>query len=394
MEPLSLTVETLRRRRGVKWHRYAEDVLPAWVADMDFAVAEPVQRAVLRLAEEQDYGYPCREGEDGLEAAFASRMRDRFAWEVDPARVLPVADLVQATVAAITAFSEPGDGVVVQTPIYPPFLSGIRDTGRTRVANPLVEAGGRLTVDLEGLRAAVDDRCRVLLLCNPHNPSGRALDRDELLGIGRLAVERDLVVLSDEIHCDLVYPGHRHVPLGSLGQEIAARTVTVNSATKGFNIAGLRCGVMHFGSDELWERFQRAVPIRLLGAVSTVGIDATVAAWADCQPWLEAVLAQLGANRERLARWATEEVEGVRHLPPDATYLAWLDCRDLELAHATPQEFFLDEARVALARGADFGPEGATCARLNFATSGEILEELLGRMTAALRRARRSASRV
>jgi cysteine-S-conjugate beta-lyase len=394
MEPLFLAVEALRRRRGIKWHRYPEDVLPAWVADMDCGVAEPVQRAIARVVEAEDYAYPQREGDDRLEVAFAERMLDRFGWEVDPGRVLPVADLVQASTAAILAYSAPGDGVVVQTPIYPPFLACIADTGRTRVANPLVEgAGGRPAVDLDGLRAALDERARVLLLCNPHNPTGRALDRDELLGLGRLAVERDLVIVSDEIHCDLVYPGHRHLPIASLGPEIAARAVTINSATKGFNIAGLRCGVMHFGSDALWERFCAAVPTRLLGAVSVVGLDATAAAWREGQPWLEAVLARLAANRERVARWAAEEVDGIRHHPPEATYLAWLDCRDLDLPGPTPQEFFLEQARVALGQGADFGPRGDTCVRLNFATSPEILEEMLARMTAALGRARAGAGR-
>jgi len=349
-------------------------------------VAEPVQRAIARLVEEQDYGYPHREGRDCLEVAFADRMLDRFGWRIDPAQVLPVADLVQAVVAAITAFSEPGGGVVVQTPIYPPFLHSVGETGRLRVTNPLVSDGGRLVVDLDQLHAAVDDHTRVVLLCNPHNPSGRALEREELLGIGRLAVERDLVIVSDEIHCDLVYPGHRHLPIGSLGPEIAARTVTVNSATKGFNIAGLRCGVMHFGSEALLERFRRAIPSRLLGAVSTVGADATIAAWREGQPWLEAVLTRLQANRERLARWVAYEVDGIRHQPPEATYLAWLDCSWAHLPGGSPQRFFLEEARVALGVGGDFGPGGDTYVRLNFATSGEILEELLGRMAGALRR--------
>ena len=386
MEPFALPVETMRRRRGAKWHRYPDDVLPAWVADMDFAVAEPVQRAIARLVEEQDYGYPQREGRDSLEAAFADRMLDRFGWRADPALVLPVADLVQAVVAAITAFSESGDGVVVQTPIYPPFLLSIADTGRRRVLNPLRDEGVRPVVDLDQLRAAVDAGTRLVLLCNPHNPSGRVLEREELLGIGRLAVERDLVIVSDEIHCDLVYPGHRHLPIGSLEPEIAARTVTVNSATKGFNIAGLRCGVMHFGSEALRERFWRAIPRRLLGTVSTAGADATIAAWREGQPWLDAVLTRLGANRERLARWVEEEGAGIRHHRPEATYLAWLDCGRAGLPGASPQRFFLDEARVALGAGSDFGPGGDPYVRLNFATSQGILEQLLGRMGEALRR--------
>jgi cystathionine beta-lyase len=377
----------MRRRRGVKWHRHGEDVLPAWIADMDFAVAEPVQRAIARLVEDGDYGYAAREREDGLEAAFADRMRARFGWGVDPERVVPVADLVQAIVASVVAFTGPGDGVVVQTPIYPPFLTAIANTGRRRVVDPLVDDGRRLALDPRSLEAVVDAGTRLLLLCNPHNPSGRAFDRAELEALARVAVERDLVIVSDEVHCDLVYPGSRHVVLASLGPEVAARTVTINSATKSFNIPGLRCGVMHFGSDELLARFRRAFPWRLLGTVGVTGVDATVAAWREGQPWLDAVMEVLRANRDRVAEWAAPLAPAIGHRPPEATFLAWLDCGGVAMGGALPQDFFLERARVGLHSGAEFGPGGETCVRLNFATSPAILEELLGRMSEAIRRA-------
>lgn len=380
-----LSRESLLKRRGVKWHRHGEDVLPAWIADMDFAVAEPVRRAVARLAEEGDLGYPQRAGADGLEAAFAERMRTRFGWEVDPARVVPVADLVQAIVASVTAFTAPGDGVVVQTPIYPPFLMAIDGGGRRRMVAPLVDDGRRLVLAPPVLEAAVDAGTRLLLLCNPHNPSGRAFEREELEAVARVAVERDLVVVSDEVHCDLVYPGARHVVLATLGPEIAARTVTINSATKSFNIPGLRCGVMHFGSDELLERFHRAIPWRLMGSVGVAGVDATVAAWRKGQPWLDAVMEQLRANRDRVAAWAAGLAPAIRHHPPEATFLAWLDCGGVPAAAERPQEFFLERARVALHSGLEFGPGGETCVRLNFATSPAILDELLARMSEAVR---------
>ena len=387
MEPFALPVETMRARRGIKWKRYGETVLPAFIADMDFAVAEPVQSAVRRIVDQQDYGYYHREDLDGLESAFAERMRVRFGWEPTPERTLPITDLLQGIAAALVAFSEPGDGVLVQTPIYPPFLSGIDGTGRRRVLNPMLDSGSRLVVDADGLLRVVDDRTRVVLLCNPHNPSGRAFEREELEAIGRVAVERDLVIVSDEIHCDLVYPGGRHIPTGSLGDEIAARTVTVNSATKGFNIAGLRCAVIHFGSDELHERFRRAIPERLLGGVNAIGIDATIAAWRQGQPWLDEVMGRLRANRDRVAAWVAELVPAIHSYPPEATYLAWLDCSRLALPAASPQEFFLQEAKVALGAGGDFGPGGEACVRLNFATSAPILDEVLERMAAAIRQA-------
>jgi cysteine-S-conjugate beta-lyase len=386
MSELLLSGETMRGRRGVKWHRYGEDVLPAWIADMDFAVAGPVRRAIARLADEGDYGYPQRAGDDGLEAAFAERMRTRFGWEVDPAFVVPVADLVQAIVASVAVFAGPGDGVLVQTPIYPPFLMAIDNAGRRRVAAPLVDDGRRLALDPERLEAAVDAGTRLLLLCNPHNPSGRAFERAELEAVARVAIERDLVVVADEVHCDLVYPGSRHVVLATLGPEIAARTVTVNSATKSFNIPGLRCGVMHFGSEELLARFHRAIPWRLLGSVGVTGVDATVAAWREGQPWLDAVLVLLRENRDRVAGWAAGLAPAIRHHPPEATFLAWLDCAGVAMAGGRPRDFFLERARVALHSGLEFGPGGESCVRLNFATSPAILEEMLARMTDAVRR--------
>jgi len=387
MEPFALPVETLRARRGIKWKRYGETVLPAFVADMDFAVAESVQSAVRRIVDQQDYGYYHREDQEGLESAFADRMRERFGWEPAPERTLPITDLLQGIAAAIVAFSEPGDGVVVQTPIYPPFLTGIDGTGRRRVLNPMVDSGSRLVVDPDGLRRVVDTRTRILLLCNPHNPSGRAFEPEELDAVGNVAIEHDLVIVSDEIHCDLVFPGGRHIPTGSLGGKIAARTVTVNSATKGFNIAGLRCAVIHFGSEELQERFRRAVPERLLGGVNAIGIDATIAAWRHGQPWLDGVMERLKANRDRVAAWVAEVMPAIHSYPPEATYLAWLDCRRLALPASSPQEFFLRQAQVALGVGADFGPGGETCVRLNFATSAPILDEVLERMATAISRA-------
>lgn len=391
VESFELTVETLRSRRNTKWNRYPPEVLPAWVADMDFQVAEPVQRAIARLVDQRDYGYGAREGEASLEVAFAEHMQRRFDWTVDPGLVQPVAELIQAVFAVVMAYSEPGDGVVIQTPIYPPFLMALEQIERRLVSNPLTDDGTRFVLDTDDLGRVVDDRTRILLLCNPHNPTGRVFTREELLALGNLAVERDLVILCDEIHADLVYPGAQHIPIATLSSEIAARTITITSATKGYNIPGLRCALLHFGSPELRERFRRRVPDRLLGQVNVVGVDATVAAWREGQPWLDAVMERLLANRDHVARFVAAELPGVRHHAPESTYLAWLDCRSLDLP-SSPHHFFLEQARVGLNDGADFGPGGAGCVRLNFATSEQILDQVLGRMADAVRAARSGAA--
>ncbi len=390
MADFLLTVEQLRARRNVKWTAHPPDVLPAWLAEMDFTVAPAIHAAVTRLAAQQDYGYRFFGEAPGFGAAFARRMQSRYGWEADPAQVLPVADVVQGMYATTFALSDPGAGVLVLTPIFPPFLQAIRETGRRVVACPLADDGTRFVLDPVTLRAAIDDTTRILLICSPHNPTGRVWSREELTAITDVALERDLIIVSDEIYADMVYPGGEHTPIAALGPEIAARTVTLTSATKAFNIAGLRCGAMHFGTAALEERFLRALTLNLLGPVNSVGLDATIAAWDEGQPWLDAVMRQLQANRDRLAQRLREELPDIRHYPPESTYLAWLDCRALDLP-VPPAQFFLEEARVALRGGADFGPqgEGASCLRLTFATAPDILDTILDRMSAAVGRLKR-----
>lgn len=385
---LDISGEALRQRRGVKWARYPPDVLPAWVADMDFPIAPPVQAALERLVEQQDYGYHARLGREGVPVAFAERMRDRFGWTVQPSHVQVVAEVVQAIRALMHVFSAPGDGVVVQTPIYPPFLNAVLANARTLVESRLRLVSGRYVADLDVLRATADERTRILLLCNPHNPTGRVFTRAELQALALLAEERDWLVISDEIHADLVYPGGTHIPFAMLSAAAAARTVTVTSATKAFNIAGLRCAVMHFGSEALQDRFQTALPPAILGPTNVMGEDATVAAWRAGQPWLEAVLGQLGRNRARVAAFLAAELPEVRHLAPEATYLSWLDCAALDLPDP-PSRFFLKRAKVALGDGPQFGGDSEQCVRLNFATAPAILEEILSRMADAVAVARR-----
>ena len=383
LDPLELSLEALRARRGSKWLKYGPDCLAAWVAEMDYPVAEPVQRAIARYVEHKDYGYAPLPDDTRLADAFVERMERYFGWSPDPAGIQPVAELIQALFSITLAFSEPGDGIVLQTPIYPPFLMTVAETGRRMVDNPLLDDGTRYVMDVDGLRQVVDDRTKIVFFCNPHNPTGHVYERPELEALAQVAVERDLVVVSDEIHADLVYDGRAHIPLATLGPEIAARTITITSATKGFNIPGLRCALMHFGSPELRRRFHRRIPERLLGRVNPIGIDATVAAWREGQPWLETVMARLTTSRDRVTRFLAEELPAVHYYPPEGTYLAWLDCRALELP-ARPFEFFLEQARVGLNDGAEFGPGHAQCVRLNFATSATILDQVLERMAKAV----------
>lgn len=378
-----LDLARLRRRRGEKWQLHPPDVLPAWVAEMDFPLAAPIRQVLAEALENDDLGYPINPRPQDLPTAFAERMAARFGWRVDPHRVEVLTDVVQGIYVALDRFASPGEGVVVQTPVYPPFLHAVRETGRRLVENPLVEGATRWELDLDGLASAIDPATRVLLLCHPQNPTGRVFERRELEALAELALRHRLVVISDEIHADLVYAGKRHLPFAALGPEIEARTVTLTSATKAFNIPGLRCAVAHFGSAELRQRFL-ALPRHVRGGVGSLGLAATAAAWRESQPWLDAVLRRLEANRGIVADLVRSELPGVGHRPPEASYLAWLDCRSLDLG-PSPQRFFLERARVALSPGEAFGRPGEGFVRLNFATSPALLGEILERMAKALR---------
>ena len=239
----------VRRRRGAKWNRFGDQPLAAWVADMDFPAAPPIAAALAEMAATGDYGYPFLGEPTTVAKAFASWSARRHGWEVDPERVMLLVDVLQPIVGAIEAFSEPGDGVLIQTPIYPPFLRAVEMTGRVLVDHPLGSAEAGYPLDVEALQR-LDPRTRIILLCNPHNPSGRVFRREELEALAEVAVERNLLVASDEIHADLVYQPHRHIPFASLSPEAAAHTITLTSSTKTFNIAGLRIALVVFGSGQ------------------------------------------------------------------------------------------------------------------------------------------------
>ncbi len=373
----------LRQRSGDKWRHYPDDVLPLWVADMDFEVADPIRRRLQCALDAGDFGYPTHPGPTPLPALFAERMQRRFGWRIEPGRVELTSEVVQAIYIAVQQFSKPGEGVIVQRPIYPPFIETLETLGRRLVNNPLKQTERGFELDLDDLRARARE-ARILLLCNPHNPTGRVYRREELQAIADIAVEHELLVISDEIHADLVYPGAApHIPIASLSPAVAARTITLNSASKAFNIAGLRCAVVHFGSEALQREFC-ALPQHLRGGLSASGLLATEAAWRFASPWLDAVLAYLRANRDYACDFVRSELPGLRCFAPEATYLAWLDCREAAL-EPYPWRFFFERSRVALSNGRLFGPEGDDFVRLNFATSRALLERALERMAKALR---------
>ncbi|MCL2899188.1 MalY/PatB family protein [Brenneria tiliae] len=374
-----LSLDALRRRQSMKWQHYALDVLPAWVAEMDFAPAPAITDVLRHWYQDQDTGYPYRQrgrAEHALARSFSRYTLRDFAWETDAENVLAVNELVQAVYLLIQAFSRPGDGILLQTPTYPPFYQAVEETGRRLQASPLVDNGQGYEIDFAHLERQIDADTRILLLCNPHNPTGRALRRDELEKLAALAEAYNLLVIADEIHADLVLPGRRHIPFGSLRPALSARTVTLNSASKSFNIAGLRCGLMYFGDGALKQRFTRQIPAKTLGYPSGVGIDATMAAWDRGQPWLTGLRHYLFERREQVITTLRQALPAVRVHAPQATYFAWLDLGALALP-APAGGHYLQHARLALSGGENFIPGGEAFVRLNFATSQQILQQIL-----------------
>ena len=372
------TLQAAAQRPGVKWSRPDPGVIPAWIADMDFPIAPAIVEAVARRTA-LDVGYPSwleDAGAGPLAEAFAERMELRYGWRPDPGHVRAYTDLNQALQVILHVATRPGDAVALHTPAYPPFLKTLADMERPALHIPFTRQGDSWAFDPDRLDAELAATgCRALLLVNPHNPTGRVLTRKELTVLAELAERHDLLVISDEIHSDLVHGHARHIPFATLLPE---RTITLTSATKAFNLGGIRCSVAHVGPSAVREALA-AQPPHIFGAVSVLAVEATVAAWRHGEDWLTRVREILDANRRALAERLPAKVG---YLVPEATYLAWLDFRETGLDEE-PAEFLLSRARVMASPGPLFGPGGEGFARLGFATSRSILAEMLDRIDAA-----------
>lgn len=364
----------LRNLGSAKWTRYPEDVIPAWVADMDLMPAPMALDAMRAVIDVGDIGYNLR-AELQLPEAFSRWQFESHGWRPDPDDVWMFNDVLHAIEFVIWHRTEPGDGIVLLTPIYPPFIDAVNASGRRIIDCPLDPDGWRF--DPARLEAVIDDTTKIVLWCNPHNPTGRAFDVEELTALGAVADAHDLVVISDEVWGDLVHPGATHVP-AALVSGLAERTVTVSSASKSFNLAGLRCAVAHTG-DESVRAMLRVLPPRLRGHVNTLGAEASLACWQEGRDWLDGVRRHLTNQRDHLATRIEHELPTVRFGVPDATYLAWLDFRSCGLG-PVPSKLLLDDGRIALSAGTDFGIHGEGFARLNTATSRALLDEIVDRV--------------
>ena len=387
-------LESVRLRPGTKWQR-TPGALAAWVADMDIAPPGIVRRRLFETLGRGDLGYPDwprGHGSPGR-TAFADWARTQYLWEItDTDQLWEFCDVVQAIQVILHICTRPGDGVILHTPAYPPMFGAIEATQCELIDLPLEAHNPRWEARLDLLAERLADPtlppARVLLLCHPHNPTGTVFTRSELQQLGDLAERHDLLIISDEIHADLEHSAVPHLPMALVSPAIAARTITIHSASKAFNLAGLRYALAHVGPLWVRERLEQ-IPSHLFGAPNLMGVAAAVAAWTEPEAlsWLQQVRTHFDAQRHLLSDLLSEYLPGVVYQVPEATYLAWLDVRSLGLGD-DPSEFWRSpergELRVDVSPGPDFGRAGYV--RLNFATSAAILEEIVQKMGADLQK--------
>lgn len=371
---------------SIKWDVYDPDVIPLWIADMDFRAPEAVLEALHRRVEHGIFGYqfdfaPLREH-------IIERLKTRHHIDAQPDQIHYLPGLVSGLTVMARAVGEPGSGILIQQPIYPPFIGTTTANGRVINSARLVrnQQGNRLhyEIDFDALEAAITPETRLFLFCNPHNPVGRVYTRAELERIADICLRHDLFLCSDEIHCDLLLDDHQHISIASLSPEIADRCVTLLAPSKTFNIAGLGCSFAVIQNPELARRFHAAAEW-ILPAVNNFGYTAALAAYRDSQAWLDATLHYLTANRGALVDFMTTHLPDYPLTVPEATYLAWIDFRALPI-ETSPYKFFVEQARVALNDGAAFGPCGEGYVRLNFACPRATLLQALDQMRAAIER--------
>lgn len=374
---------------SMKWEHMeklfgAGDLTPMWVADMDFRGPDPVIEAVKRRAELGIYGYT--KPPAYLFEAVADWIERRHGWPVPQEWITYSPGVVTALNAGVRLFTEEGDSVVIQPPVYPPFFGVVKDNHRKLVANPLQQIDGKYRIDFDDLRRKIEEsQAKMLILCSPHNPVGRIWKKEELEQLAEICLKYDLMVISDEIHADLTFKPHRHIPLLSVAPELEERTILCMAPSKTFNMAGLQASYILIPNQKLRERFNTYMEKEHLTMMNPFAVVASEAAYRYGEDWLEEVLKVIRGNLEYLLRFVEDRLPEVKVIPPEGTYLVWLDFHGLGLSSEELKDFLVREAKVALNPGSNFGEEGKGFMRMNIALPRHLLEEGLKKIEAAIR---------
>ena len=366
---------------SIKWQRYGKEVIPLWVADMDFVSPEPIVKALHERVDHRVFGY-AGPGEELLRV-IQERLKRLYQWDVLAEHIIFIPGVVTGLNLAFQLFADPGDGVLVQPPVYSHFITDPVIRGRKLIDPPLIKKEDTYEIDFDAFENTITTRTRIYVLCNPHNPVGRVFRTDELERLADICIRHNILICSDEIHCDLLYPDHQHIPIGTLGNEVADRTITLMAPSKTFNLAGLKCSFAIITNPLLREAWVRGSE-GLIPHVNIMGLTAALAGFKDGQDWLDQCLSYLRGNRDFLVEYVREKLPSIKMTNMEGTYLAWLDCRQSGIP-GNPFHFFLKKGKVALNDGAECGKGGEGFVRLNFACPRKTLIEALERMVGALK---------
>ncbi len=371
-----------RKTESVKWRRWDEDVLAMWVADTDFEAPQEVIDAINKRVEHGIFGYGFPP--DGLNEVVTQRLKRLYNWDVDVEQVQYVPGIVTGFNVAVRGLCKPGEEVIYQVPAYPPFIRAPHSAGLQGIQNEMfVGKSGQYEVDFEAFeQEIIDNKVSLFILCNPHNPTGRVYRQDELEKFAEICLRNDVIIVSDEIHCDILYDGRKHIPIASLGKEVSDITITLQAPSKTFNVAGLHTSVAVIQNPYLRERYN-AYRAGIVSSPCILGMYAAKAAYEHGEPWLEKQLSYLQANRDLIDEALRNELKPIKWCKPEATFLAWLDCRELGI-NGSLQEYFLEKVKLGLNDGPEFGAVGQGFVRLNFGTTRDNIVLAIEKMKETL----------
>jgi len=377
-----------RKTCSVKWDFNQQifgygDILPLWVADMDFQAPEAVVEALVDRARHGIFGYS--NSMDGYYEALIAWLRDRHSWEIQRDWISFSPGVVFALYELVRSLTKPGDKILIQSPVYPPFFKAVKNNGREVVNSQLRVVDGRYTMDFEDLEEKFSSGVKMMILCNPHNPVGRVWERGELDRLGQLCLAHDVIVISDEIHGDLIYEGHRHIPFASLSQELALQSIVCTAPSKTFNLAGLQTSNLIIPNAEYRKAYETSRDLTGIHNPNVFGITALEAAYEHGLDWLNQLMHYLNESVEFLKTSFAQELPQIKMTQPEGTYLIWLDFRELGMEPKELQKFLVHKAGVGLNSGYQFGPGGEGFARLNIGCSRSVLEEGFERIRGAIK---------
>ncbi|AXN38205.1 cystathionine beta-lyase [Peribacillus butanolivorans] len=357
-------------------HFGVKDVIPMWVADMDFQSPQPIIEALKQRVEHGVYGYTLRP--DSYMESIVGWLKRRHRWSIEKEWITHSPGVIPALSLAIQSFTQAGDKIIIQPPVYHHFARVIQANGREIVNNPLKLENGHYSIDFEDLEAKIDSTVKMLILCSPHNPIGRVWSKEELTRLGQICMKHNILVVADEIHSDFVYKTHTHIPFASISEEFASHSLTCIAPSKTFNLMGVQTSSIIIPNQQLRDRYDRELNTLSIGSPNIFGVVALEAAYRHGEEWLDQLLEYLQENLEFTLSYFSKNIPQIKVIQPEGTYLVWLDCRELGFSVEEMDQFMLQEARVAMNEGHIFGMEGEGFMRLNIACPRSMLKNALG----------------